>query len=164
MQGNASTAPVTASATTNYSSVAPPKAPSWRVEPPQVDVMDGSKRQYISTEYLGSDLELCFENGRPCSVSVAVRAPGHCVVESNISGEFHERSVRLKFDDEKAIKQSWGIADNRKAIFPHSQRAFIASLKKHKTLWVEFGCDRDDNDTVFFDIDGLEVVLHSAGL
>jgi hypothetical protein len=71
--------------------------------------------------------------------------------------------VRVRFDDEKAVRQSWGIADSHEAIFPHSQKAFIASIKKHKTLWVEFGCASYDNDTVFYDIDGLEESLHSAG-
>jgi hypothetical protein len=149
-------------------SAPPTKASAWRVEPVRIDPMDGSKLQFISTPYIGGcDLNLCFENQKPCKVPVYVRAPGNCIIESNIVGEDYtgyERSVRIRFDDEKPITERWTITDDRKAIAPRSPELFKAALRKHKTLWVEFGCDASDNDTVFFNIEGMDEALRSAGI
>lgn len=53
---------------------------------------------------------------------------------------------------------------DRKGIYPHSQKGFIAELYKHKQVMVEFGCDMGDNGVLTYDIHNLQAAIEFAGL
>lgn len=144
-----------------------PDIGAWTIQTPQINPMDGTKTQLLSTGPLGVSLVLCFENGKICSGSSAgvfIAAP--CVVESNVSGDVgeYERRIRVRFDTEKPQSELWGIVDDRKGILPLSDKNFLAELYKHKQLMVEFGCDAGDQDVFTYDIHNLQQAMESAGL
>jgi hypothetical protein len=124
--------------------------------------MDGAVTQRITTNgYI--HLVVCFKNGKPCSVPVAVVPPSGCFIESNVEGSSYSRRIRYKFDDGKPQTAVWGISDGHNGIFPHNSRAFIEELKKHKSFDVEFGCDESDPGVVTtMNIVGLEDSLKAA--
>jgi len=138
----------------------------WHIQEPEISPIDGRKTQMLSTGTTGSSLVLCFENGKLCGGSNAgVFVTSPCWVEGG-EEEFthHKRRVRLRFDEDKFLVETWGISDDHRGIFPFSPKNFISSLKRHKVLAVEFGCARYDSDVVTFYIDGLQAALESAGL
>jgi hypothetical protein len=138
----------------------------WHVQEPETSPIDGTKTQMLSTGTTGSRLVLCFENGRLCGGSNAgVFVTSPCWVEGG-EEEFtqHKRRIRLRFDEDKFLVETWGISDDHRGIFPFSPKNFVSSLKRHKVLAVEFGCARYDSDVVTFYIDGLQAALESAGL
>lgn len=104
-------------------------------------------------------IQLCFKNGKPCSVPVWVGAPKNCFIESNVEGSSYSRRVRVKFDDEKPSTEVWSITDRHEAVFPRATEAFIAKLKTHSNFMIEFGCDASDADVVTMDIKGLQARL-----
>jgi hypothetical protein len=139
----------------------------WYVQEPKISPIDGTKTQMLSTETTGSRLVLCFKNGKLCGGDVAgvfVTAP--CWVDGGEElGTRYKRRVRLRFDTDKFLVETWDISDDHHGIIPHSPKTFISTLKQHKSLALEFGCDRSDpGDVVIFDIQGLEAAIQSAGL
>ncbi len=137
----------------------------WTVSAPKVNPMDGVKQQFVSTGHLVG-LVLCFENGIPCHVPVYVGVADsvHCWIEGDEVASYHRR-IRIKFDDGKPRSEIWSITDDHKGLIPPRPQAFIAELKKHRTLMVEFGCDRSDpGDVITLGIRGLQEALDSAGL
>jgi hypothetical protein len=143
-----------------------PDIGTWDIQGPQVNPIDGTKTQFLSTGSVGSRLVLCFENGRLChgsSVGVYVTSP--CWVDGGEElGTRYKRRVRLRFDEDKFLVETWGISDDHHGIYPYSPKNFISSLKRHKRLAVEFGCARYDSDVVTLDIQGLQAAIESAGL
>ena len=144
-----------------------PDIGAWDIEAPQINPMDGTKTQLLSTGPLGANLIVCFENGKLCSgrgVGAFIASP--CIVEGNENGDegTYERWIRVRFDAEPPQKELWGIGDGRKGIFPHSQKSFLAEVYKHKQLMVEFGCDQRDSDVLTYDVHNLQAAVESAGL
>ncbi len=137
----------------------------WDIQEPKISPIDGRKTQMLSTG-TGSRLVLCFENGKLCGGSDAgVFVTSPCWVEGGEElGTRYQRRVRMRFDQDKFLTDTWGISDDHRGIFPHSPQTFISSLKRHKVLAVEFGCARYDSDVMTFSIDGLQAALDSAGL
>lgn len=151
----------------NSASTTPKLDSGWYIQQPEVNPIDGAKTQILYAGSLGSRLVLCFENGKLCSgnqAGVFITSP--CVVDSDRDNDStaYERSVRLRFDAERPQRETWGISDDRKGIFPHSPKTFIAELYKHKQVMVEFGCDTGDNDVLTYDIHNLQAAIESAGL
>jgi hypothetical protein len=139
----------------------------WEIQAPEINPIDGTKTQFLSTGGIGDSLTLCFQNGKLCSgryVGVFVASP--CIVEGNEDNDSttYERLIRLRFDAEQPRKEMWGIPRDRKGIFPHSQAAFVAELYKHKQLIVEFGCDIGDSSAITYDIHNLQAAIEVAGL
>lgn len=140
-------------------------ASPWKISIPKVNPMDGVRDQFVSTGLLIS-LVLCFENGKACRVPVYVDAANsvHCWIDGDDIGSYHRR-IRIKFDDGKARSETWGITDDHKGLIPPDSETFIAEMKRHKTLMVEFGCARYDRGSVItFDIQRLQETLNSADL
>jgi hypothetical protein len=144
---------------------ATPPAPSapvsnWKVST-SVNKMDG-----VVTTFLNSSdtvhLHLCYQNKGACSIPVAVQVP--CYVESNVDGEYSStsRRVRVKFDGGAPRTEVWGITDDHHAIFPRRSAAFIAELKKHKSLLIEVGCDFSDTYEQEIAIAGLQDAITRA--
>jgi hypothetical protein len=132
--------------------------------------MDGVITRFVSSTHClleGIDfggfayLRLCVENGKPCSVPVAVDTPKGCFVESNVEDSNYSRRVRVKFDDEKPHTEIWSIVDSHHGIFPPNSPAFIAKLKKHSTFLIEFGCGASDSAVVTIGIRDLQSSLVS---
>lgn len=139
---------------------APPKS-YWTVLKPQVNRMDGSVIQGVTTGSLIT-LDLCFENGKPCKVPVVISAPRACYIEGNFEDWNTRRKIRVKFDDGQPRMEIWVIADDRHALIPPRPSAFIAELLKHKTLLAEFGCAKyDQGEVTEFHIDGLQMALNA---
>lgn len=136
-------------------------ASDWTVLKPQVDRMDGTVLQFVTTG-TGVTLDMCFENGRPCKTPVSIGAPKGCYIEGNFEDWNTRRKVRVKFDEEKARSEPWIIADSHDALIPIQPSAFIAELHKHKTLLFEFGCAKyDQGEVIDFHINGLQQALDS---
>jgi hypothetical protein len=139
----------------------------WSIQEPEISPIDETKKQMLSTGTAGSKLVLCFKNGKLCSgneVGVFVTSP--CWVDGGEERYTeYERRVRLRFDKDKFLVETWGISDGHRGIFPRSPKSFVSSLMKHESLALEFGCDRADPGTVVvFDIHGLDAALKTAGL
>lgn len=146
--------------------VAKPDTGAWHIYEPDISPIDGTRTLRLSTGGDGSKLYICSANGKLCGggkIGVFVTSP--CwVVGGDEFGEQYERRVRLRFDSDKFIVDTWGISDDHEAIHPHAPKQFISTLKKHKTLAVEFGCDRSDSGVVIFNLQGLQAALDAAGL
>jgi len=139
----------------------------WYIQEPTINPIDGVKTQFLSTGPIGSKLVLCFQNGKLCGGKTAgVYVTSPCWVDGGEEeGTFYKRRVRLKFDTDKFLVETWGISDDHLGIFPHSPQSFVATIKKHESLMVEFGCSRNGpDDVVTFNIHGLQAALESAGL
>jgi hypothetical protein len=143
-----------------------PDIGAWYIQEPQISPIDGIKTQLLSTGPIGTRVVLCFENGKLCGgdhVGVFVTSP--CWVDGGEElGNLYRRRVRLRFDTDRFLVETWGITDDHQGIFPLSQKNFVSSLKKHKSLALEFGCARSDSSVVTFDIHGLQAAIESAGL
>jgi hypothetical protein len=135
----------------------------WYIQKPTVNPIDGVKTQIIRTNEIGSNVVLCFRNGRLCGVGVYISSP--CWVDGGEEeGTLYKRRVRLRFDADQFLVETWNITDDHRAVFPRSPPTFIANLEKHKSLAFEFGCDRSDSYAETFDIHGLREAIESAGL
>ena len=141
-----------------------PDIGEWHIEEPKINAIDGTKTQMITTGDIGSNLVLCFKNGKLCgsgSSGVFVTSPCSIIGEEAAS---YRRQVRLRFDDEKFLVETWDITDDQRAISPEAKENFIASLKSHKIFAIEFGCARSDSDVIIFQIHGLQAAIDAAGL
>jgi hypothetical protein len=145
---------------------APIDTGNWVIGDIEVNQMDGTKRQTISTGDVGTRIVICFKNGKLCggnSFGVFITSPCWVVGGYEPYTNF-ERVIRIKFDNGKPLNDTWGISDDHSAIGPHAPKQFIEQLKKHQSLAVEFGCDRGDDTVVRYKIQKLQVALDSAGL
>ena len=123
------------------------------------DGMDFSKLHY-------AELRICFENGELCrgqraGVAVAV----HGMLASQGYDSEYSTSVRFKFDDEKPISQTWGIADSHDALFPYGrEKQFLAQLMHHNKLVLEFSYYEKPPQTITFDLPGLADKMKAENL
>jgi hypothetical protein len=144
-----------------------PDVGRWYIQEPEVNPIDGVKTQIIRTDDIGSNVVLCFRNGKLCPgnhVGVYISSP--CWVDGG-EDEYtrYKRRVRLRFDSDKFSVENWNITDDHRGIFPPSKKSFISSLKAHKSLMFEFGCDRSDPGVVVtFDIHGLQAAVQAANV
>jgi len=77
----------------------------------------------------------------------------------------YRTSVRIKFDDEKPTRQTWGISDDHDALFPSGrEKLFLSQVLKHKKLVLEFSYYEKAPRAITFDLPGLAEKLDSAGL
>src|SRR5258706_542783 len=136
----------------------PPKS-AWMVQAPTISAMDGEKSQFLyswseETTPLHEQprLVLAFDNGRlskkHCGVSI--NAEGMVNPEGGEYGEY-KTHVRVKFDDEKPISQTWSITDSHDALSPHGEAQFLAQMLRHRKLIVEFSYYEKSPETVTFD-------------
>jgi len=142
-----------------------------------VNAIDGTKTEFLSMDSVDADgmdagrfqyanLRVCFANGRLCSgKSVGVAVEVHGIVKPISSEEDYSTSVRLKFDDEKAVSQTWGIADSHDALFPYGkEKQFLIQLLRHNKLVLEFSYFEKAPRTVSFELMGLMDKMKSEGV
>jgi hypothetical protein len=94
--------------------------------------------------------KLC--GGKRVGVGITV----HGMLASEGYESEYSTAVRLKFDDEKPMSQTWGIADSHDALFPFGrEKQFLNQLMQHKKLILEFSYYQQAPRTVAFEISGL---------
>ena len=135
--------------------------------------MDGTRTQHVFVEASDADgsilgtlhypeLRLCFKNGSLCgNTTLGVGIGGHTIIEPVDYGDSnHDTVVRVRFDDEKPSRQTCGISDDKKSLFPSGrEKQFARELLKHKTLYVEFSYLNESPRTVSFQLEGLQEIL-----
>ena len=127
---------------------------NWSLTEPKVNIMDGTSIQFINSNdpiYF----HLCFQSKGSCSVPIDIQTPKGCYIENNVQGWSTRRSVRIKWDDEKAQAQQWSIDDSHTALIPPNSTAFINELKMHKKFSIQLGCASYDSAVMTLDIAGL---------
>lgn len=152
--------------------------PHWESPGESVNKMDGTKIQGVFLEASDADgtiagtlhypkLRLCFKNGSLCGHdAVGAGIVGHTMIEPVDYGDNnHETAVRVRFDDEKPSRQTWGISDSQECLFPFGhEKQFVRELLRHKTLYVEFAYLNESRRTVSFQLDGLQEILDKEKL
>jgi hypothetical protein len=142
-----------------------------------VNAIDGTKTEFLSLDSTDADgtaggrlsyaeLQICLEQGKLCgNNSVGVGVTVHGMVDPvNYESRF-STPVRLRFDEDKPSRQTWGITDSQEALFPHGgQNQFLLQLIRHKTLVLEFSYYEKAPRTVTFDLSGLNDSLKSLGI
>jgi len=149
----------------------------WNTSHGPVNDIDGSIEVFLTHEASNSDsiidgqrhyavLIACFKNGLLCQGDEAgIYITGHQTVARMSFEHAHEASVRLKFDDETPVQETWGITDDRQAIMPYgSEKRFLAQLLQHKKLTVEFAFFEQAPHTDTFDLTGLSEKLQTEGI
>jgi hypothetical protein len=108
------------------------------------NAIDGTKREHLSLESTDTvltsvdqlrhaDINLCFDNGRLCRKSVGVGVNVHGMVAPVGYESEYSTPVRIKFDDDKPSRDTWGIADSHDALFPYGrEEQFLLQLIRHK--------------------------------
>ncbi|MBZ5719200.1 MAG: hypothetical protein LAO03_02360 [Acidobacteriia bacterium] len=153
--------------------------PHWEDSGVSTNAIDGRKTEFFSMESSDADgmdfgklhyaeLRICFDNGKLCGgrhVGVAVNVHGMVEPLGYETGQQYSTAVRLKFDDEKPVSQTWGIADSHDALFPYGrEKQFLALLVQHNKLILEFSYYEKAARTVTFDISGLADKMKAANL
>jgi hypothetical protein len=153
--------------------------PHWDDSGVSTNAIDGTKKEFLSLDSSDADgmdfgklhyaeLKICFENGKFCGGdSVALGVDVHGIVEplGYETGEEYSTAVRLKFDDEKPVRETWGIADSHDALFPYGhEKRFLSQLLQHEKLILEFSYYEKAARTVTFEISGLAAKMKSQGL
>jgi hypothetical protein len=151
--------------------------PHWESSGVSTNAIDGSKTQFLSIESTDADgmdfgnlhyadLRICFKNGKLCGgQSVRVGVSVHGMLASLGYESEYNTAVRFKFDDEKPIRQSWGIADSHEMLFPYGrEQQFITQLIHHNKLILEFSYYEKAPRTVTFEISGLADKVRSENL
>jgi len=151
--------------------------PHWEDTGVAVNAIDGARSEFLgmeSTDPVGNDygslhyarLKICFENGRLCSgntIGVGVAVYG-MLASAGYDSEY-STSVRLKFDDEKPLSQTWGISDDHETLYPHGKELlFLNQLQQHNKLVLEFSYFEKSPRAVTFDLSGLAEKMKSANL
>jgi len=151
--------------------------PHWYSTAASKNAIDGTENQFLSldsTDADGSDygrlhyaeLRLCFENRKLCghrSVGVGVKV--HGMVSPLSYDSTYSTPVRLKFDDEKPIRETWGISDSHDMLFPSGhEKPFLSQLIAHKKLVLEFSYYEKAPRTITFELSGLKKEIQADGL
>jgi len=153
--------------------------PHWEDSGVSTNAIDGTKTEFLSIESTDADgldfgklhyaeLRICFENGKLCGgrhVGVALNVHGMVQPLGYETGEEYSTAVRLRFDDEKPARQTWGIADSHDALFPYGrEKQFLTQLTKHDKLILEFSYYEKAARTVTFEISGLADKMKAVNL
>jgi len=153
--------------------------PHWDSSGISTNAIDGTKTEFLALESTDADgmdlgklhyaeMRICFENGQLCGgthVGVAVNVHGMIESLGYETGQQYSTPIRLKFDDEKPLRQTWGIADSHDALFPHGhEKQFLTQLTQHKKLVLEFSYYEKAPRTVTFEISGLAEKMKSENL
>jgi hypothetical protein len=149
----------------------------WEDSGVSTNAIDGTKTEFLSLESSDADgvdfgrmhfaeLRICFANGKLCgSPRVAVGVTVHGMLEPVSYESQYRTSIRLKFDDDKPLRQTWGIADSHEALFPDGQeKQFLGQLISHNKLVLEFSYYEKAARTVTFELPGLADKMKSANL
>ncbi len=151
--------------------------PHWEASGVTTNAIDGTKTEFLtmeSTDPEGADsgslryaeLKICFDNGKLCGgqdIGVGVEVHG-MVAEQDEDSEY-STPVRIKFDDGKPIRQTWGISDDHEMLFPSGkEKQFLAGLTQHSKLVLEFSYFEKAPRTVTFDLSGLADTMKSNNL
>jgi hypothetical protein len=150
--------------------------PHWDDPGVSVNAIDGTRTEIISMDSSDADgldagrlhyatLSVCFANGKICggkSAGVFVNVDG--MVDPMSAEDDYSTEVRLKFDDDKPMSQTWGIIDNHEGVFPFGkEKQFLAQLLRHNKLILEFSyCERAPR-TLSFELSGLADKMNSIG-
>jgi hypothetical protein len=142
--------------------------PHWEDSGTSVSAIDGVKTEFLSLESTDpdgidfgnlhyADLRICFENGKLCGgKNVGVGVTVHGMLASEGYDSEYSTSVRLKFDSDKPVSQTWGISDSHDTLFPHGKEGqFLSQLTQHNKLVLEFSYYEKAARTVTFDLAGL---------
>lgn len=143
----------------------------------RTNAIDGTKTEFLSLDSTDpdgtsggrlsyADLRICLENGKLCGdKSVGVYVNVHGMVAPVSYETQHSTPVRIKFDDDKPARETWGIVDSNDALFPHgSQNQFLSQLIRHKKLILEFSYYQQVPRTLTFEISDLDDSLKSLGV
>jgi hypothetical protein len=150
--------------------------PHWEASGITTNGIDGTKTEFLTTESTdpeGADsgslryaeMKICFENGKLCGGNdIGIGIDVHEMVAPLEDSEYRT-SVRLRFDDGKPIRQTWGISDGHDALFPIGrEQQFLADLTQHSKLVLEFSYFEKAPRTVTFDLSGLAEKMKSESL
>jgi hypothetical protein len=150
--------------------------PHWYHSEGKTNAIDGTKSDFLSLESTDADgvnfgrlqyatLRLCFENKKLCghrAVGVGVTVNGMLQPSSGLN---YATPVRLKFDDEQAARQTWGISDDHDTLFPSGrEKQFFSQLLGHNKLVLEFSYYQKAPRTITFDLAGLSDTLQTNAL
>jgi hypothetical protein len=151
--------------------------PHWEDSGTSVNPIDGSKTEFLSMESTDADgvdfdkmhfanLRICFKDGTLCGgKTIGVGITVHGMLASVGYESEYSTPVRLKFDDDKPVSQTWGISDSHDALFPSGKEGqFLSQLIQHNKLVLEFSYYEKAARTVTFDITGLADKMKSANL
>jgi len=153
--------------------------PHWEDSGISTNAIDGTKTQFLSLESSDADgidygklhyaeLRICFQDGKLCGgqhIGVLVNVHGMVAPLGYETGQEYSTSVRLRFDEEKPLSETWGIADSHDALFPYGhERKFLAQLMQHNRVVVEFSYYEKAARTLTFDISGLVDKMKSQNL
>ena len=142
--------------------------PHWINSGHSINAIDGTKTDFLSLDSSSPDglssgrlsyavLELCFEKGKLCghkAVGAGVDVNG-TVQPLSYESEY-STSVRIKFDDERLDRETWGIAANRKTLFPRGrEEQFLSQLLQHEQLVLEFSYYEESS--TYFDISDIRL-------
>jgi hypothetical protein len=151
--------------------------PHWVDVGPFVSEMDGKATQLLAMQSIDPDgidfgklhyaeLRLHFDDGQ-------IRPGKHIAVGVNVHGTVnpismdseYSTTVRLKFDDGRPRRETWGISDDRQMLFPYGkEKQFIGELLRHSVLIVEFSYFESAPRTIKFKLDGLAEIMNSQHL
>jgi hypothetical protein len=154
--------------------------PHWEASGASTNPIDGTKTECLTTESVTPDgadadslhyaeLQMCFQNGRLCSGrTVGVAFDVHGMVEPAGYGSDEEdssTSVRVRFDEEKLARQTWGITEDHEALYPSGhQKQFPGQLMQYNKLVLEFSYYEQTPRSVTFDLSGLADKMKSDNL
>ena len=154
--------------------------PHWEDSGVSTNAIDGTKTEFLSLESTDADgmdlgklhyaaLRICFDNGKLCGnrhvVGVAVNVHGMIQPLGYGTGQRYSTPVRLKFDDEKPLSQTWGIADSHDALFLSGhEKQFLAQLVQHNKFILEFSYYEKAPQTLTFEVSGLADKMKSQNL
>ncbi|SNS33848.1 zinc-ribbon domain-containing protein [Granulicella rosea] len=94
-------------------------------------------------------------NGRS---TIIVRLKGKALEAYVITPEmvgYDDTSVRIRFDDERPVRQSWSRSSDYHALFASNPRQFVAKLQASKKLYLEYHPYQKVAETISFDVSGL---------
>lgn len=70
---------------------------------------------------------------------------------------YEDSTVRIRFDDGQATRQSWSRSSDYHAIFASDPRGLIAKLQTSKKFYLEYHPYQKVAETITFDVSGLAV-------
>ena len=151
----------------------------WEDTGVSTNAIDGTVTRFLSSESVDPDgadsgsmhyaeLRICFRNGRLCSgraVGVAVDVHGMVEPAGYEPDEDSRTPVRVRFDEEKPVRQKWGITEDHDALYPSGhEEQFLGQLTQHHKLLLEFSYYEKAPRTVTFDLTGLSEKMMMDGL